>query len=334
MNLIPDHLLLNIAVLAVAFVLLSKGADYLVNGSVGVAWRLKVPKVIIGIVLVSFGTTMPEFTVSVVSAVGGHSEIALGNAIGSIVVNVGIALALAVLVAKSVFRIDPSVYRSVGITFLLASILSFVLSIDGTISRLEGVLLVVGLAIHLGYLVVTERRRQARGFEVEAVEEVEAHISEGTLAKHLAVFVGGLAVVIVSSRLLVESAVTIAERFGVSETVIGLTIIAIGTSLPEIATCVVASRKGHGDLAFGDIMGANILNLLWITGGASIASPIVVSLREIYFMYPSMALMVGAMFLMAAFGRKLSKLNAVILVILYVAYAVATVVLFVPAGAG
>ena len=328
MTILPESLVVNLAVLAVAFVLLSKGADYLVNGSVGVAHRLNVPKVIIGIVLVSFGTTMPEFTVSVISAIQDHAEIALGNAVGSVIVNVGVALALGVLVSATVFDIDKSVYTSVGIVFFSVAILTFVLGLDGKITRIEGGILILGLVVYLSYLIVTEKRRKERDYEREAVEELEEHTTEGTLVKHIAVFVGGLAIVVISSRFLVESAVNVAQHFGVSETIIGLTIIAIGTSLPEVATCIVASRRGHGDLAFGDIMGANILNLLWIVGGAAVARPIIVTTREIFFMFPCMIGMVGTMFLLALHRHELAKWNAVVLMVLYAAYVVATVLVF------
>lgn len=330
MGFLPDNLLVNIGVLVVAFVLLSKGADYLVNGSVGVAYRLRIPKVIIGIVLVSFGTTTPEFTVSVISALNGHAEIALGNAVGSVIVNVAIALALGVIVSRVVFRIDRAAYRSVGVAFALAAGVTFVLALDGTINRIEGGVLLAGLAAYLSYLVITESRRRKFGAGAESSDHTKGHIPEGSLLKHVLVFAGGLVVVIASSRLLVESAINIAQHFHVSETIIGLTVIAIGTSLPEVATCIVASRGGHGDLAFGDVMGANILNLLWIVGGASVAHPIVVSMREIYFMFPAMLGFVGLMFLLARSGYRLSKASGVLLVSLYVVYAVAAAFLFVP----
>ncbi len=332
MVILPENLFVNFGVLVVAFFLLSKGADYLVGGSVGVAYKLKVPKVIIGIVLVSFGTTMPEFTVSIISAVQGHSEIALGNAVGSVIVNVGVALSLGVLFSRTVFTIERSVYKSVGITFFSIAALTFVLAFDGRIDRFEGGILLVGLAAHLAYLVVTEGRRRNRSFEREAVADVEERVPEGSLGKHLAVFGGGLAVVIVSSRFLVESAVNVAEFFGISETIIGLTVIAIGTSLPEVATCIVASRRGHGDLAFGDVMGANILNLLWIVGGSSVARPIVVTTREIYFMFPWMIGIVGTMFLLAFHRRRLTRRRVMVLIALYIVYAVTAVVMFLPSG--
>ncbi len=330
MTILPEAMWVNIAVLAVCFYALARGADLLVDGSVGIAFKLHIPKVIIGIVLVSFGTTMPEFTVSVISALQGHSEIALGNAVGSVIVNVAIALALGVLFAPTILKLDPSVYRTVGLIFFMAAIVTFFLAIDGVVGRIEGGVLILLLFIYLIYLGVTEKRRSIREFEREAVEELSEHPTEGRLLKFVLLFSLGLVVVVVASRFLVESAVNIAERLEISDTIIGLTVIAIGTSVPEVATAIVASRKGHGDLAFGDVMGANILNLLWIVGGAALARPIEVTQREIFYMFPFMIGVVGLMFLLARFGFMLNKWKSAILALSYVTYAIITVLVFVP----
>lgn len=319
----------NLPVLIVSFYVLARGANLLVDGSVGIAFKLQIPKVIIGIVLVSFATTMPEFTVSLISAIQKHSEIALGNAVGSVIVNVSAALALGVIFAPKALKLDPSVYWSIGIVFFASAILAFVLALNGTIGRIEGAGLLLALIAYLVYLLVTEKKRKNRELEREAVEDVETHKSEGRLVKFLSVFALGLLIVIVASRLLVESAIHIAETLGLSETIIGLTVIAIGTSLPEVATSVVATRKGHGDLAFGDIMGANILNILWIVGGASVARPIQVSQREILFMFPSMLGVVGIMYLLSWFGYTLNRWKSICLVLLYIGYSVVTFVFFI-----
>ena len=330
MSFLPESVIVNVIVLMVAFYALTKGADFLVDGAVGIAFKLNIPKVIIGIVLVSFGTTMPEFTVSLISAIEGHSEIALGNAVGSVIVNVAIALSLGVIFAPKPMHLDPSVYRSVGIIFFGVAVLTFGLALSGSIVRWEGAILIACLIIYLSYLILSEKKRQKRAFEQEAVEEVNEHQVEGRLRKFLLVFSVGLVIVIVSSRFLVESAINIAEYLKISETIIGLTVVAIGTSLPEVATCIVACRKGHADLAFGDIMGANILNLLWIVGGAALARPIFVSLNEIYFMFPFMLGIVGAMYLLTRFGYILNRWKSAILVALYIVYGVTTVLYFFP----
>ena len=333
MDFLPASIYINIAVLVVAFFVLSKGATFLVDGAVGVAARLMVPKVIIGIVLVGFGTTMPEFTVSLISAIQGHSEIALGNAVGSVIVNVAVALALGVLFAPVALKLDKSVFRTVGLIFFAAAALTLALALNGRIGRIEGAVLLCGLAGYLAYLLTTEKRKKNREFEreaVEEVEEVEAHIAARSMAQHIGLFTCGLALVVVASKFLVEAAVNVAELLNISETIIGLTIVAIGTSLPEVATCIVASRKGHGDLAFGDIMGANILNLLWIIGGAALARPIVVTQGEILFMFPCMIGVVALMFLLARVRLELNRWKSLILVASYVAYALATIFVFFP----
>ena len=329
MGILPQSMWVNVPVLILSFYILARGANLLVDGSVGVAFKLHIPKVIIGIVLVSFGTTMPEFTVSLISAVQKHSEIALGNAVGSVIVNVAVALALGVIVAPKVLKLDPSVYWSVGIVFFASAALAFILAFNGTIVRLEGGALLLCLVAYLTYLLVTEKKRKDRELEKEAVEDVETHTVEGRLIKFLGLFLLGLAVVVVASRFLVESAVNIAEKLEISETIIGLTIIAIGTSLPEVATSIVASRKGHGDLAFGDIMGANILNILWIIGGASVARPITVTRREILFMFPSMLAVVGVMFFLSRFGYTLNRWKSICLIVLYIGYSIITIMFFI-----
>ena len=329
MSLLPQMMWVNVPVLIVSFYVLARGANLLVDGSVGIAYKLQIPKVIIGIVLVSFGTTMPEFTVSLISAIQKHSEIALGNAVGSVIVNVAVALALGVIFASKALKLDPSVFWSIGIVFFGSAVLAFILAANGVIGRLEGATLLVCLTAYLTYLLITEKKRKGRELEREAVADVDAHTVEGRLIKFAGVFGLGLIIVIVASRFLVESAVNIAEELDISETIIGLTIIAIGTSLPEVATSIVASRKGHGDLAFGDIMGANILNLLWIIGGASVARPIEVTQREILFMFPSMFCVVGMMYFLSRFGYTLNKWKSIFLVVLYIGYSAVTFVFFI-----
>ena len=329
MDILPSGMLINLLVLIAAFAVLSKGADYLVDGAVGVAVRMEVPKMIIGIVLVGFGTTAPEFTVSVISAAQRHSEIALGNAVGSVIVNVGAALALGVLLSPRPLKLEKSLFLSVLLLFGAAAFLAFAVALDGVISRVEGSILLTALGLYVFYLLRRERRRKRAGYGEEVLEELAGHDFGRSLAYYLLVFLGGLVAVVIASKFLVEAAVNIANRLHISKTIIGLTVVAIGTSLPEVATAIVASRKGHGDLAFGDIMGANMLNLLWITGAASLARPIVVSEREIFFMFPCMIGVVGTMFVLGRIGYNLNRIKAFVLLLLYAGYAVATALLFI-----
>ncbi|WP_319558836.1 calcium/sodium antiporter [Marispirochaeta sp.] len=326
MHLPADNMLLNFLTLFASFYILAKSADFLVDGAVGVAVKARIDKVIIGIVLVGFATTAPEFTVSLMSAIRGFPEIALGNAIGSVIVDDGVALALAILLAPKAITINPRVLKRVGLFLVVIDLFAFGLALNGVISRLEGIMLLIILAGYLIVLVNTSRKNA--GLVPPPEDEIEEHIKPGTLGKQLLLFFIGVAGVIIASEFLVSSSLNIARFFQVPEVIIGLTIIAIGTSLPEIATCITAARKGHGDLAFGDIIGADILNILWIVGAAAAANTIQVATNVIYFAFPSMIIIVVTMLLLARHKYRLHRWKGVVLLLLYVVYLVSMVLFF------
>jgi cation:H+ antiporter len=265
------------------------------------------------------------------SVIRGFPEIALGNAIGSVIVDDGVALALAILVAPKAITINPKVLKRVGLFLVLIDLFAFALAANGIISRLEGFMLLVILA---GYLIVmVQSSRKNAGLVPPPEEEIEEHIKPGSLGKQLLFFLIGVAGVIIASEFLVSSSLNIARFFQVPEVIIGLTIIAIGTSLPEIATCITAARKGHGDLAFGDIIGADILNILWIIGAAAAANTIQVATNVIYFAFPSMIIMVLTMLLLARHKYTLHRWKGLVLITLYIAYIVSMLRFFyVPGG--
>ncbi|MBN2050871.1 MAG: calcium/sodium antiporter [Spirochaetales bacterium] len=334
MHFIPDNIVIHFVILAGSFFLLSKSADFLVDGSVGIAAKLKVPKMIIGIVLVGFATTAPEFSVSVLSALKGHPEIALGNAVGSVIADDALALALGIIVAPVALKVDSRILKSAGIFLICIDLIGFGLAANGVISRLEGLLLVAILAGYLAFVVLSEKKRKAAAGaaaeteEAEEIEEVDEHIKPGKLSLQFFRFGIGVAGVLIASEFLVDSSLFIARFFGVPEVIIGLTMIAIGTSIPEIATCIVASRKGHGDLALGDIIGADILNILWIVGAAAVANPIVVDRNIMFFAFPVMILVVLVMLLLARAGYTLQRWKGFLLLGLYGLYLTATVIFF------
>jgi len=331
MHLPAGNMVLNFLVLFASFYVLAKSADFLVDGAVGVAIKARIDKVIIGIVLVGFATTAPEFTVSLMSAIRGFPEIALGNAIGSVIVDDGVALAMAILLAPRAITINPGVLKRVGLFLVVIDLFAFGLAVNGIISRLEGFMLLVILA---GYLFVLVRSsRKNAGLVPPPDEEVAEHIKPGSLGKQLLLFFIGEAGVIVASEFLVSSSLNIARFFLVPEVIIGLTIIAIGTSVPEIATCITAARKGHGDLAFGDIIGADILNILWIVGAAAAANTIQVATNVIYFAFPAMIIMVLTMLLLARHKYTLHRWKGFVLLFLYSIYIVSMLRFFyVPGG--
>ncbi|RMD74143.1 MAG: sodium:calcium antiporter [Lentisphaerae bacterium] len=296
MDFLPaDSLLINGTILVVCFIILTKSANYLVDGAVGVAYHLNIPKMIIGVVLVSLGTTMPEFLVSLLAALKGRSSMSLGNACGSVIAD-SAALALGILVAPAVVKLPKRFFRGSGLFLIAINILVFALCLNFMLGRLEGICL---LGIMIGYfcvLVNNERQRRKRvadGREDEEDDEsLKEHLREGGLGRQFLYFGTGMSGVLLASKFLVEAAINVATIFHVPDVIIGMTVLAVGTSLPEFATCIIASRKGHGELAFGDVIGADILNILWISGAAATVHPMHLDAKTVYFMFPAMMAMV------------------------------------------
>jgi cation:H+ antiporter len=338
MDFIPaSNLIINFAVLLVCFYVLAKSANFLVDGAVGVAYIIHVPKMIIGIVLVAFATTAPEFSVSLLSALKGLPEIALGNAIGSVIADDALALALGILVAPVALTVDSRVLKRAGIFLITIDIIAFILAMNGVLQRWEGIVLLILLVGYITTIVITEGKRLKKrkeekkrndDLELNELEEVAEHHKPGKLGAQILRFIGGVVGVIIASKFLIESSVNIASTLGVPEVVIGLTMIAIGTSLPEIATCIVAARKGHGDLALGDIIGADILNILWIIGAVSTTNPIIVDKKIIFFAFPFMIFVVLLMLGLSAAGYRLQKWKGWLLISVYIIYLGATVIMF------
>lgn len=330
MHLIPDHIIAHAAVIPVAFGLLIYSAGFLVDGAVGIAHRTGLPKIIVGIVVVGLATTAPELAVSVAAALRGSPEIALGNAVGSVIVDDGAAIGLGMVMAPAVVAINPRIMRSVGMFVPAVGVAAFLLALNGTIGRLEGASLLAVYVVYMVVLIVTHRRQTAKDASPKEPEEAELaeHVKPGGIGLQVLRLAGGVAGVLLASELLVPSAQFIALELGVPEAIVGLTIIAVGTSLPEIATCVSASRKGHGDLAFGDILGADILNLLWIIGASALVNPISVARRVVLFSFPWMFVVVGAMLGLVWMGYSLRRWKGVVLLALFAVYLASTVVLF------
>ena len=325
-------IVLYVAALIAAFIILFKCADFFVDGASGIAVVFNIPKLLVGIFLVGLATTAPEFGVSLQAAFLGHPEIALGNAIGSVIADDGIALALAALVAPAVIFVNCRLLKLAGIFLLTIDFLAYGLARNGTIGRLEGALFISLLGV---YFILMYNKRGAGFLPSEPVSDLTPqpenteHMSRwAALKKPLILFLLGIVGVILTSRVVIWAALNIAEYFVISETVIGLTIIAIGTSLPEISTCISAARKGEGEIAIGDIIGADILNILWIIGVSAVVNPITVDLAVINFSFPFMILIVAVMLGTMRLGCRLEKWKGILLLILYVSYLSLTLVFF------
>lgn len=250
--------------------LLAAGAEALVRGSSALALRLGVTPLVVGLTVVAFGTGSPELFVSVEAAYRGDSGVALGNVVGSNIGNVALILGLAALARPMKVRselIRREVPLMIAVTLLLC-----VLLYDGTLSRVDGLILTVGSVAYTAFAYMTARRDRSK-VVAEEFGDALAQPKRAAWVDALLV-VAGFALLLVGARLLVGGATTIAESFGISQVVIGLTVIAVGTSLPELATSVVAAAKGEADVAFGNVIGSNILNILLILGVAALISPV------------------------------------------------------------
>ena len=259
-------MILAIVAVIVGLAVLVWSADKFVDGAVGIAEYCGMSTLLIGMVIVGFGTSAPELTVSAISASQGNPELALGNAYGSNIANIALILGATALISPILMQ--RSVIRGDLPILIAVSILSIVLVWDGSVVRWNGVLLLVVFALVMGYSSWREMRKANAEDSAE-----ESSNEKKSLGKSIFLLVLGLALLVASSRALVWGAVAIARSLGVSDLLIGLTIVAIGTSLPELASSIAAARKGENDLALGNIIGSNLFNTLAVVGLAATISP-------------------------------------------------------------
>ncbi len=317
-------------VLVAAFVVLAKSADFFVDSSVALAERFKIPKMVIGIVLVSLATTAPELSVSMMSALAGSPEMALGNAIGSVICNAGLALALCGLVSKVPVPVTPGVLKTSGGVLVGVGLLAFLFVVfDLVLDRWEGAVLVILFTAYMVYLFGEHKRGNLRDtIELEVLEDERGL----PLHKQVMFFVLGLGGIVLSSRFVIVSATTIARSAGIPESVIALTLVALGTSIPEVATSIVAAWKGEGALSVGNILGANIMNICWVAGASSVANPLALSRKEILFMFPAMFVVLAATLVVLQTNHRLTRREGGFLLLLYGGYALSFFFVFRPGG--
>ena len=304
---------------AAGLVLLFVGGEGLVRGSVAIAERLGISKLLIGLVIVGFGTSTPELLVSVNAALDGASEIALGNVVGSNIANILLIVGVAALIAPIMGWERTAVREALVAT--LVSLAAFVLVQGEIITRIEGIAMLMVLA---GYLFSTywleRRNRTAKTFQHEAEAFEDVPLRRPWLAPVLAL--GGIAALVFGADLLVDGAVNIARTFGVPDAVIGLSLVAIGTSLPELATAIVAAIRRQSDVVLGNVIGSNIFNILAILGVTVVIQPIEVSAR---FRTIDTPVMLGAALLLLTLlfaTTKVGRLWGILMLVAYAAYMV------------
>jgi cation:H+ antiporter len=312
---------MTLAILSIlgGLVLLALGAEGLVRGSSSIALRMGVTPLVVGLTIVAFGTGSPEMIVSLQAALAGSSDLALGNIVGSNIANIALILGLAALARP--LRVRSALLRReaplmIGVTLLLVVLLR-----DGVIGRIDGAILTLGAVVYTIGTYLASRRDRDADVAAEFAQEMPA--PQGT-ARSVAFVVGGFVGLLAGANVLVNGAVVVAKALGMSEVVIGLTVIAIGTSLPELATSVVAALRNDADVAFGNVLGSNILYILLILGVVAMIQPVsATGLRTL-----DLAAMVGSAVVLYPLiwrGRILDRREGGLLLAGYVAYLVLAV---------
>ena len=301
------NIILQLGLLALGFVMLVKGSDWFVDGAAGIAAKFHIPQIIIGLTIVAMGTSAPEAAVSITAAMGGSADITVGNIVGSNILNVLVILGLAsaivpIAVGKSTQKIDAPFMIAISAIFLA-------LGWDGTITRLDGVILLVLFAAYIGYMIWEALHSNEEGDEIKEMKVWQMLLATA----------GGLALVVWGADVAVGAATELARIFGLSERFIGLTVVALGTSLPELFTSVTAARKGNADIAIGNIVGSNIFNILFVVGLSSmiINVPFAPNFRI------DMAVAVAAslfMWVASLKDKKLVRWHGIVMLVGYAAY--------------
>jgi cation:H+ antiporter len=319
-------LLTNLIALLLGLGLLAWSADQFVDGAAGLAVRLGVSPMIIGLTIVAFGTSAPEILVSAMAAFNGNPGLALGNAVGSNIANVALVIGTTALIVP--MTVQSQTLRREFPLMAVVMVFALVLLVDLQLSRLDGALLLIGMVVLMA-VTIWLSKQTAPGDPL--VEELIAHqtpelLDTSSTPQTLWKLVSGLLLLLVASRMLVWGAVGFATHFGISDLVIGLTIVAIGTSLPELAASVAAVRKGEDDIAIGNVLGSNMFNLLAVIGVAGTIAPTDVDRAMMVRDYPLMLLLSLALYLMARGSRAkpghIGRLPASLLLAVFVVYEV------------
>ncbi|MFA5643913.1 MAG: calcium/sodium antiporter [Patescibacteria group bacterium] len=266
-------MILNIVLLLVGFVLLIKGADVLVDGSSSVAKKFGISNVVIGLTIVAFGTSAPELIVNIIASINGNSDIGMGNVIGSNIANILLILGVAALFSN--LKVDSSIIKK-QIPFSILAVVALFILINSTIlnktgqdglMRSGGLILILFFCIFLYYTFSVAKKSDVLKEENKEIKQLSKRTS-------ILMIISGVVALFFGGKFIVDSSVFIASSLGLSQALIGLTIVAVGTSLPELAASVMAARKNQADMAIGNVVGSNIFNILWILGLSSIISPI------------------------------------------------------------
>ena len=309
-------MIVQILFILLGFVLLIKGADILVNGSSAIAKKLRISEIVIGLTIVSIGTSMPELFVSTTSALQGASDISVGNVIGSNICNLLLILGLSSLIHPVKFHKQTKLIEN-PMSIILTLIFVLMCNINQDISRIEGIILLVFFIAFLIYTIVIGKKTKDEAILEISLEEAK----KISVVKNLVLIILGIAGLKIGGDLVVENAKLVATALNISEKIIGLTIVAIGTSLPELVTSLTAAIKGESDIAIGNIIGSNIFNLLFIIGVSAVITPITYNISynfDVIILFVAMILMCIFPFIKPK--DEMSRSNGLIYTLIYIIY--------------
>ncbi len=303
-------ILLGVVLLITGFALLVKGADWFVEGASGIADRFGIPQLVIGLTVVAMGTSAPEAAVSIAAALKGTADITVGNVIGSNIMNILVILGIASVITVIAVS-KTTVYYEIPFMLGITALFTFLGYSDGVISFTDGLLLWGCFILYMAYMVVMCRKGVMQAEEVVVKDQKFSMLVVKTIV--------GMGLIVLGSDIAVDAASSLAVLFGMSERFIGLTIVALGTSLPELVTSVVAAKKGKADIAIGNIVGSNIFNLLFVVGTSSLIIPIVFA--EKFILDCGVAFAAGVLlWICVAKKRQLGRIGGAVMLLCYGGY--------------
>ncbi len=304
------NILIAIVLLIIGFVMLTKGADWFVDGSSALAFRLGIPQLVIGLTIVAMGTSAPEAAVSITSSLKGNEGITVGNVVGSNIMNILLILGIASIIVP--LAVQKST-RMIEIPYMIAiTVLFGILGYTGEkVTRVEGGILWIAFLIYLGYLLWMAKKGK---------EDNEPDEKQKSLPVQLLMILVGLVCIVLGSRFVVDGATEIAEVIGISERIIGLTIVAFGTSLPELVTSIAAARRGNADIAIGNIVGSNVFNILFVAGTSALIRPVIFERKFVLDTAVATATAVLLLVCVCNKDSKLKRTGGIIMLLAYAAY--------------
>lgn len=302
------NILIDALALVAGFVLLVKGADFFVEGAAGIAAKFGIPQIVIGLTIVAMGTSAPEAAVSIAAAFNGSADITIGNVLGSNIMNIFVILGLASVIIPIAVQKTTVIYEMPFMIAITAILL--VLGMDGTISFVDGLILAGLFLVYMIYLLISAKNNK---------EEANEEAKKQKLIVQILFSIGGVVAIIGGSKLAVFGASEIAKMFGISERIIGLTVVALGTSLPELFTSVTAAKKGNADIAIGNIVGSNVFNIIFVVALTAIITPVPYAAN---FVIDNGVAIVAAILLWIFVlpKKKLGRIGGAVMLLGYIAY--------------